>query len=88
MELFMTESHMPLQDIKSSTSLTGQNNNRSMTSIRLNLFTKTTWKLRTPGGILVFQVLVQVWEKYAKRHIFTVICLQVSSLNFLAILVS
>ena len=59
----MTESHMHLQDIKSSPSLTGQNNNRSMSSIRLNLLTKTTWKLKTPGGILVFRVLVQVCLK-------------------------
>ena len=61
MELLMTESHMHLQDIKSSPSPTGQNSNRSMSSIRLNLLTKTTWKLKTPGGILVFRVLVQVW---------------------------
>ena len=36
----MTESHMYLQDIKSSPSLTGQNNVISMSSIRLNLLTK------------------------------------------------
>ena len=59
MELLMTESHMHLQDIKSTPSLTGQNNNKGMSSIRLNLLTKTTWKLKTPGGILVFRVLVQ-----------------------------
>ena len=40
---------MYLLDIKSSPS-----------SIRLNLLTKTTWKLKTPDGILVFRVLVQV----------------------------
>ena len=40
MELLMTESHMYLQDIKSSPSLTGQNNVISMSSIRLNLLTK------------------------------------------------
>ena len=51
MELLMTESHIHLQDIKSSPSLTGQNSNRSMSSIRLNLLTKTTWKLKTPGGL-------------------------------------
>ena len=63
MELLMTESHMYLPDIKSSPSLTGQNNNRKMSSIRLNLLTKTTWKLKTPGGILVFRVLMQVWAE-------------------------
>ena len=62
MELIMTESHMHLQDIKSSPSLTGQNNNRNMSLIRLNLLTKTTWKLKTPGGILVFWMLLQVWS--------------------------
>ena len=31
-----------------------------MSSIRLNLLTKTTWELKTEGGILVFRVLVQV----------------------------
>ena len=60
MELLMTESHMYLLDIRSSTSVTGQNNHRNMSSIVLNLLTKTTWKLKTPGGILVFRVLVQV----------------------------
>ena len=60
MELLMTESHMYLLDIKSSPSLTVQNSIRSMSSIRLNLLTKTTWKLKTPGGILVCLVLVQV----------------------------
>ena len=45
---------MYLQDIKSSLSLTGQNNKRNMSSNRLNLLTKTTWK------ILAFQVLVEV----------------------------
>ena len=34
-----------------------------MSSIRLNLLTKTTWKLKTPGEILVFGQLVQVWLK-------------------------
>ena len=61
MELLMTESHMYLLDIRSSTSVTGQNNHRNMSSIVLNLLTKTAWKLKTPGGILVFRVLVQVW---------------------------
>ena len=60
MELLMTESHMYLLDIKSNPSLIGQNNNREMSSIRLNLSTKTTWKLKTPGGILVFRLLVHV----------------------------
>ena len=46
----MTESCMYLPDIKSSPSLTGRNNNRKTSSIRLNLSTKTTWKLKTPGG--------------------------------------
>ena len=63
MELLMRLSHMYLQDIKSSPSLTGQTSNRSVSSIRLNLLTKTTWKLKTPGGILVFQILVQVWGR-------------------------
>ena len=54
---------MYLLDIKSSPSLTGQDNNRNMSSIRLDLLTKTTWKLKTPGGILVFRVLVQVWGR-------------------------
>ena len=60
MELHMTESHMYLQDIKTSPSLTGQNNDIRMCSIRLNLLTKTTWKFKTPGRILVIQVIVQV----------------------------
>ena len=59
-DLFMTESHMHLKDIKSSHSLTGHINNINMSSIRLNLLTKTTWKLETPEGILLFRVLVQV----------------------------
>ena len=56
----MTESHMYLLDIKSIPLLNGQNNNRNMSSIRLDLLTITTWKLKTPGGILVVRVLVQV----------------------------
>ena len=52
---------MYLQDIKSSPSLTGQNNNRSMSPFRLNLLTKTTLKLKTPGGIIVFWVSEHVW---------------------------
>ena len=39
-----------------------------MSSIRLNLLTKTTWKLKTPGGILVFRVLVQVRGAQAGAH--------------------
>ena len=54
------ESHMYLLDTKSSPSLTGKNNIRRVSSIRLNLLTKTNWKLKTQGGILVFRVLVQV----------------------------
>ena len=50
MELLMTEYYMYLLAIKSSFSLTDQNNNRKMYLIRLNLLTKTTWKLKTPGG--------------------------------------
>ena len=69
MELLMTESHMLLQDIKSSPSLTGHIVNRSMPSIRLNLLTKTTWKLKTPGGILVFRVLVQVCLRAARSSL-------------------
>ena len=65
MEILMTESHMYLPDIKSSPSLTSQNNNRKMSSVRLNVLTNTTWKLKTPGGILVFRVLVQVCERQA-----------------------
>ena len=57
--ILMTESHIYLLDIKSSPSLTGQITNRSMSSIRFNLLTKTQ-KLKTPGGIIVFRVLVQV----------------------------
>ena len=53
-ELIMTESHIHLQDIKSSHSLTGQNSNIIMSSIRLNLLTKTTWKPKTTGGVLEF----------------------------------
>ena len=68
MELLMTESHMHLRDIKSSPYLTGHNNFRSMSSIRLNLLTKTTWKLKTPGGILVFRVLVQIWQMMADNQ--------------------
>ena len=45
-------SQMYLLDTKSSPSLTGQNNNRKMDSIGLNLLTKTTWKLKTPGGTI------------------------------------
>ena len=56
------ESHMYLLDTKSSPSLIDQNNKRKMSSIKLNLLTKTTWKLKTAGGILVFRVLVQVRE--------------------------
>ena len=59
------ESHMYLPDTKSSLLLTGQNNNRKMSPIMLILLTKTTWKLKTPGGILVFRVLVQVWADMA-----------------------
>ena len=40
-----------------------------MSSIRLNLLTKTTWKLKTPGGILVFRVLVQVCSYMAKQFL-------------------
>ena len=54
----MTESHIYLLDNKSRPLLTGQNNDRKMDSIGLNFLTKTTWKLETPGGIRVFQVLV------------------------------
>ena len=61
MELLMQEFHMYLLDIKSRPKLNGQHDNREMSSIRLNLLTKTTWKLKTAGGILVFQLLVQVW---------------------------
>ena len=65
MELLMQEFHMYLLDIKSIPKLNGQHDNRDMSSIRLNLLTKTTWKLKTPGGILVFRLLVQVWDKTA-----------------------
>ena len=50
----MSESYMHLQDIISSPSLTGHN--RSMSSIRLNLLTKSTFRLKTPGGILVTSI--------------------------------
>ena len=60
MELLMTEYHMYLKYIKSSPSRTDHNSNRSMSSIKFSLLTKTTWKLKTTGGILVFRVLVQV----------------------------
>ena len=53
----MTEPHMHLLDIKSRPSPTGQHNKREISSFRLN------WKLKTPGGILVFRLLVQVWEQ-------------------------
>ena len=56
----MTECHMHLQDIKFSPLFTDQNSSRSRPAIRLNLLTKTTWKLKTPGGMLVFRLLVQV----------------------------
>ena len=42
----MSESCMHLQD----------NSNRSMSSIRLNLLTKSTFRLKTPGGILVTSI--------------------------------
>ena len=51
MEILMTESYMYLLDIKLSLSLTDQKNNRKMYLIRLNLLTKPTWKLKTPGGL-------------------------------------
>ena len=54
MEILITESHMYLLDIESSPSLNGQNNNRRMSSIRLNFLTKKMFKLKTPGVILVF----------------------------------
>ena len=54
---------MNLMYMKSSHLLTGQHNNRVMSFISLNLLTKTIWKLKTPGGILVFRLLVQVWEE-------------------------
>ena len=57
MELLMQEFPMYLIDIKSIPKLNGQHDNREMSSIRLNLLTKTTWKLKTPGGILLVQVL-------------------------------
>ena len=75
MEFLMTESHMYLQDIESSPSLTGHTNHRSTSSIRLNLLTKTTWKLKTPGGILVFRVLVQVWGDMMKGLVNDTSCL-------------
>ena len=65
MELLMTESLMYLLDIKSSPLLTGKHNNREMSFIRLNLSTKTTWKLKTPGGMLIFRLLVQVCSRGA-----------------------
>ena len=34
-----------------------------MTYVSLNLLTNSTWKLKTPGELLVFRVLVQVWLK-------------------------
>ena len=37
MEILITKSHVYLLDIESSPSLNGQNNNRKMSSIRLNL---------------------------------------------------
>ena len=63
---------MYLLDIKSSPSLTGQDNNIKMSTIRLDLLTKTTWRmLKNPGGILVFQVLVQVWVWGYRYCVFT-----------------
>ena len=61
----MTEFRMHLQDIKYSPLLTGHTNIRSMSFIELNLLTKTSWKLKTPGGILVFLVLVHIWGVHA-----------------------
>ena len=49
MELLMPESHMHLQDIKSSPSLTGQKDTSSMSSIRLNLLTKSNLETQNPG---------------------------------------
>ena len=60
MELLMQEIHMYLLDIKSSPKLNGQHDNREMFSNRLNLLTKTTWKLKTPEEKQVFRLLVQV----------------------------
>ena len=63
----MTECHMHQQDIKLSPSFTDQNSSRSRPAIRLNLLTKTTWKLKTPRGMIVFRLLVQVcpWMVHA-----------------------
>ena len=54
MELLIQEFHMYLLDIKSSPKPNGQHDNIEMSSIGLNLLTKTTWKLKTLGWILVF----------------------------------
>ena len=47
-----------------------------MSSTSLNLSTNSTWKLKNPGGILVFQVLVQVWYNKA-----TLSCFDINSEN-------
>ena len=40
----------------------GQNSNKDMSSISLNLLIKKTWKFKIPEGIPVLWVLVQVWN--------------------------
>ena len=68
MELPVTESHVYLLDIKSSPSLIGQNNNRTYVFHQVEFVDKiTTWKLKTPGGILLLQVLVQVCPTRTNR---------------------
>ena len=64
MELLMQDFHMYILHIKSSPKLNAQHDNKDMSSIRLNLLIKTTWKIKTPGGILVFQLLVQICPHY------------------------
>jgi hypothetical protein len=79
MELLMQEFHMYLLDIKSSPKLNGEYDNKEMSSIRLNLLTKTTWKLKTPGGILVFRLLVQVCLHYDEPFKGVIICQPLAS---------
>ena len=90
MELLMTESHMRLQDIKSSPSLTCQNNNRCMSSIRLNLLTKTTRKkdlsqLEHPNGLYpvwVFWCFLRLSER--EKYLVRIMQANVSYVAFLS----
>ena len=64
MELLMTESHIYLQDIISSPSLTGQSNNKYVFH-QVEFDTKKKLEAQNPGVILLFRVSLQIcfWEE-------------------------